>query len=220
MIRAILFDWGGVFNPQHETLHGYHAVAQRFGYTPADFYAHLYSGDAWQQARVGALTSREYWQQMHTTLGVPGQLDQFLAELFAGETINPVLVTLAELLRSRYRIGLLSNALDDLETVLSERWQVMHLFDVVINSARVGVAKPDPHAFQHALAALECDAGSVLFIDDKARNISAAEALGIPSIHYTTTAALLDELLARGIIAVAEQRSLQAHDAAAMRNDD
>jgi len=208
MIRAILWDWGGVFNPQHETLNGYHTVAERYGFTPADFYAHLYSGSEWQQARIGALTSREYWGQIQQSLGVPGDLEAFVAELFAGEMLNPALVALADLLRTRHRSGLLSNALDDLETQLAERWQVAHLFDVVINSARVGVAKPNPRAFQLALEALGCEHDEVLFIDDKLRNIIAAQAFGITSIHYTTPAALLKALVKRTLLSEAESKRL------------
>lgn len=208
MIRAILWDWGGVFNPQHETLNGYHTVAERYGFTPAAFYDHLYSGNAWQQARIGAMTSREYWGQIQQGLGVTGELEVFLAELFAGEVINPTLVALAEVLHARYRSGLLSNALDDLETQLADRWQVAHLFDVVINSAQVGVAKPNPRAFQLALEALDCHQDEVVFIDDKLRNIIAAQAFGISSIHYTTAPALLKALVKRKLLTEAESKRL------------
>lgn len=208
MIRAVLLDWGGVFNPQHETLHGYHELAKRGGRSAEELYAHLYSGPEWAAARIGQMTSREYWSHMQRTLGVVGELDAFLAAVFAGETINPTLVALTKTLRSRYRIGLLSNAMDDLETALAERWNVADLFDVVINSARVGVAKPDPRAFALALLALECEPADVLFVDDKLRNIIAAQALHIPSIHYTTASVLLDELLRHAIIRADEYEEL------------
>ena len=208
MIRAILWDWGGVFNPQHETLNGYHTVAERYGFTPAEFYAHLYSGNEWQQARIGALTSRDYWGRVQRGLGVPGELEAFLAELFDGEVLNPTIVALTEILRSRYKIGLLSNALDDLETQLADRWQVAQLFDVVINSARVGVAKPNPRAFQLALEALDCQHEEVVFIDDKLRNIIAAQAFGIPSIHYTTAPLLLKALLKRKLLSETDYKQL------------
>lgn len=208
MIEAILFDWGGVFNPQHETLDGYHDLATRLGYSPEDFYALLYSGDDWRQARVGRRSAREYWSAMQRTLGVPGDQASFLAQLFAGETINPTLVALARLLRRRYPVGLLSNALDDLERNLTERWRLNDCFDVVINSARIGVAKPEPAAYAAALDALGKPAHAVLFIDDKLRNVTASRALGIPTIHYTTAPALLAELAERAIITRAECEEL------------
>lgn len=193
MITAVLFDWGGVFNPQHESLAGYHAVAQRYGHTPERLYDVLYSGDEWRTARIGGMTSEAYWRTMQAKLGVNGTLDTFLADLFAGNTIDPELIVIAEQVHVRYRTGLLSNALDDLEQQLADAC-VDHLFDVVINSARVGVAKPDPRAFELALEALATPAEEVLFIDDKWRNVVAARAMRIPTIHYTTPAALREEL--------------------------
>ena len=60
------------------------------------------------------------------------------------------------------------------------------------------------------LAALEHPAGEVLFFDDKLRNITAAQALGIPSIHYTGAPALLAELRRRDLITPDEHAELRA----------
>ncbi len=215
MITAILFDWGGVFNPQHESLHGYHTLAARYGHTPESLYALLYSGPEWQAARTGRCTSRTYWSQMQAALGVPGTLDMFLADLFAGEEIEPTLVALARLVRQRYRVGLLSNALDDLEELLEQRWHVADCFDVVVNSARLGVAKPDPRAYAAAVAALETPVHNIMFIDDKWRNVVAAREWGLPTIHYQSPHQLLTELAALKVISAAEQAQLLAHAAAA-----
>lgn len=193
MTQAILFDWGGVFNPQHESLEGYRSIAQRYGHSAESLYALLYNGDEWRQARVGQLTSQAYWSGMQQKLGIDGELSGFMNELFAGEQLNQQMVHIAQVLQRRYRTGLLSNALDDLETIL-ERWQVANLFDVVINSARVGVAKPNPQAFELAVAALGVPMREIVFIDDKLRNVQAARAFGLPTVHFTTTAALIDEL--------------------------
>ncbi|MFD3166000.1 HAD family hydrolase [Herpetosiphon sp. NSE202] len=193
MTQAILFDWGGVFNPQHESLEGYRSIAQRYGHSAESLYALLYNSDEWRQARVGQLTSQAYWAGMQQKLGIDGELSGFMNELFAGEQLNQQMVRIAQVLQRRYRTGLLSNALDDLETIL-ERWQVANLFDVVINSARVGVAKPNPQAFELAVEALGVPMREIVFIDDKLRNVQAARAFGLPTVHFTTTAALIDEL--------------------------
>jgi len=44
------------------------------------------------------------------------------------------------------------------------------------------------------------DASETLFIDDNYRNITAAEACGIQSIHFQSPALLIDELKKRGVI--------------------
>ncbi len=66
------------------------------------------------------------------------------------------------------------------------------------------MAKPDPRAYWLALDGLGVAPDEALFIDDKPRNVRASEALGIPTIHYTTAAALEAELVRRGLLDAAE----------------
>ncbi|HEY1013714.1 MAG TPA: HAD family phosphatase [Herpetosiphonaceae bacterium] len=210
MIKAILFDWGGVFNLKHEAIAGYDELAARYGHTPESFYDLLYGGADWQQARVGGLSSRQFWARIHRELGAADDLDTFIEALFADDRIDPVLVALAETLQPRYPLGLLSNALDDLEQLLEQRWQVSHLFEVIVNSATAGVAKPEPAAYQLAVDNLGFAPAETLFIDDKPRNVDAARALGIPTIHFTGTPALLAELAELAIIGPAERAALES----------
>ncbi|GIV97862.1 MAG: haloacid dehalogenase [Herpetosiphonaceae bacterium] len=209
-IRGIIFDFGGVFSPQHESLAGFTAAAKRFGRSEQELYDLLYSGEEWRLARTGRLRAEEYWRRMMGLLGLQpdGDVQSFLAELFSGEAIDPQVVRIATLLGQRYPLALLSNALDDLEILLVEKYRLRHLFAAVINSAAVGVAKPDPQAYELALQALGLSPSEALFIDDKQRNVQAALTLGIPSIRYTTPQALTAELLARCLLDEQEIASL------------
>jgi epoxide hydrolase-like predicted phosphatase len=202
MIKGIIFDFGGVFTDAHESLHGFSAAADRFGHTPESLYDLLYSGPAWQAAKLGRITTADYWRAMMAALGLDsaGDLESFLAELFAGETIDREVIAIAEQLQRRYPLALLSNATDSLESALADRYGVSHLFRVVINSAAAGVAKPDPEAYWLALAGLGVEPHESLFIDDKPRNVAAAEALGIPSLLFTGADQLRRDLAGRGLL--------------------
>lgn len=202
MIRAVIFDFGGVFDSRHESLTGFTEAAERYGVTSQAFYDRLYSGDAWREAKIGQITGRDYWQRIMVELGHDPQDDvaAFRQMLFAGHTLDPAVVALAERLHEHFPLGLLSNATDELEQLLEEHYGIAHLFDVVINSARARVAKPDPQAYQLVLDGLGVAASEALFIDDKPRNIGAAEALGIPSILFTDAEALERDLVARRLL--------------------
>jgi epoxide hydrolase-like predicted phosphatase len=201
MVRGIIFDFGGVFNAAHETLEGFAVASQRYGYSAEALYDLFYSGPAWQAAKLGRMASADYWREMMRALNLDaaGDIQAFRAELFAGQLLEADVVALAEQLHRRYPLALLSNALDDLESDL-EQFAVRHLFQVVVNSATAGVAKPDMRAYQLALDGLGLQPHEALFIDDKPRNIEAAEALGIPSLLFTTAASLRAELQARGLL--------------------
>lgn len=68
------------------------------------------------------------------------------------------------------------------------------LADAVVNSSRVGVAKPDPGIY--LLAAQQAGAAPerCLFVDDRQRNVDAAAALGMTVVHYRTPADLREAL--------------------------
>jgi FMN phosphatase YigB (HAD superfamily) len=156
MIKGIIFDFGGVFNNAHESMAGFADAAARFGHTPQSLYDLLYHGSSWQAAKLGRITTESYWREMMVALGEdPARdLDAFLADLFVGEALDREVVRIAERLHQRYPLALLSNATDNLESLLADRFGIRHLFRVVVNSATAGVAKPDPEAYWLALAGL------------------------------------------------------------------
>jgi HAD superfamily hydrolase (TIGR01509 family) len=69
-------------------------------------------------------------------------------------------------------------------------------------SCRTGVRKPDPAAYWGAARALGREPGACLFIDDNLQNCRAAEAIGMPSIHFRDTDMLWAELVQRQIVRV------------------
>ncbi len=60
-------------------------------------------------------------------------------------------------------------------------------------------AKPDPECFRATLALLDADPGDVVFLDDRADNVTGAAALGIRSVQFTDAAAARDGLARHGI---------------------
>lgn len=197
MVKAVIFDFGGVFDSKHESLEGFREAAMQYGLTPEAFYDLLYSGDAWQQAKLGSINARDYWRSVMLSLGhdASEDVEAFRRRLFAGHQLDAGVVHIAERLHRRVPLALLSNATDELEMLLESQYGIHELFDVVINSARAHVAKPDPRAFHLALTGLKVEPEQALFIDDKLRNILAARALGIPSIHFTDAEALERDLI-------------------------
>ena len=68
-----------------------------------------------------------------------------------------------------------------------------HLSDVVpwaFVSGEAGVRKPEPAAFDAALAIVGREARDVIFVDDSLTNVEAATRYGIAAIHFEGAAAL------------------------------
>ncbi len=192
-IEVVLFDFGGVVVPPQ----GGAALAEfetRLGLDPGLLHPLMFDSELWRDVSVGKLDTDGYWGAVgQGTQRDPALLREMLAAVWEPPSVDEDVIEIIRALRSRTRVALLSNASLGLEAHL-ERLGIAALFDPIINSARVGLRKPDPAVFQHALAVLGVPPEAVLFIDDKARNTIVAEELGIPSIvfenAYTLAAAL------------------------------
>jgi putative hydrolase of the HAD superfamily len=72
--------------------------------------------------------------------------------------------------------------------------EVVGMFDVVIESSKVGVRKPDPHFYEIALDAVGVSPHDAVFLDDLGVNLKPARALGITTIKVDDPAVALAEL--------------------------
>jgi putative hydrolase of the HAD superfamily len=68
------------------------------------------------------------------------------------------------------------------------------LFDVVVESSRAGVRKPDPAAYELVLGELAVPAAEVVFLDDLGINLKPARAMGMATIKVADPQQALDEL--------------------------
>lgn len=85
---------------------------------------------------------------------------------------------LLSVLKKRYPLALVSNFYGNLETVLDEM-HLRDLFDHVIESAAVGVRKPDPQIFEIALQRMGLPPADVMVVGDSMKNdIAPAQSLG------------------------------------------
>lgn len=104
-------------------------------------------------------------------------------------TVNLDVLNMVMLARARCSVGLITNATDRLPRDLAALGLTEQL-DFIINSSDIGVAKPDPEIFRHALAATNTPPQQAVFIDDTASNVAAASAMSIRSHHFTSAAGL------------------------------
>ena len=89
-------------------------------------------------------------------------------------------------LKPRFKIGFLSNVGDDLMDVLFSKEQ-QALFDDVVLSFKVAMAKPEPEIYELSAANLGLDTTDCLFVDDVQRYIDGAEVAGMQAILFTST---------------------------------
>lgn len=94
-------------------------------------------------------------------------------------------------LKQQYHVSLLSNTNSAHVEKLRDRYDFYAPFDQVFLSHEMGVMKPDPAIFQQVLTALEIPAAAAVFFDDGARNVAAAQAVGMQAYQVDSPQAVL-----------------------------
>lgn len=97
-----------------------------------------------------------------------------------------------------YKLGLLSIHTKEWIEYCERKYKYHHLFNTISYSYH-GVSKPDKESFELVLKQLEAKPIETLFIDDNAKNISAAKNLGLNTIKFVNPTQLRDELRDYGI---------------------
>ena len=72
-------------------------------------------------------------------------------------------------------------------------------FDIIFNTAEIGIAKPDPAVFHHVLAELEVGVDEVVFIDDLPENVEGARTAGLRAHVHTDRASTAEFLRDHGV---------------------
>jgi len=72
--------------------------------------------------------------------------------------------------------------------------EVMTLFDHIIESAKIGLRKPDPRIYRMMIEALQVDPGKCVYLDDLGVNLKPAREMGMTTIKVVTAPQALAEL--------------------------
>jgi putative hydrolase of the HAD superfamily len=197
VIRAVLFDFGGVISTSpfdsfanFERVNGLpEGIIRTINSTNPDT-------NAWSQLERSAVDLEGFCSLFEAEAHALGhELDgHAVLACLAGE-IRPEMVQAIRRCSQHFQTGCLTN--NFVPTDLIERPQmaeVYALFDAVIESSKVGVRKPDPRIYEIACDALEVVPEQVVFLDDLGVNLKPARAMGMATIKVVTPAQALREL--------------------------
>jgi putative hydrolase of the HAD superfamily len=140
----------------------------------------------------GTISEGEFVCQLNAglsdVLGRPVDLHGFGDTFFAALHPNDELFAFMRELHGRgYRMAILTNNVREWEPLWRAMLPIDEIFELVVDSAFVGMRKPDPAIYELLLGRLELPADATLFVDDLEVNCDAARALGMNAVHFTST---------------------------------
>ena len=194
-LKAVLFDLGGVI-----TTSPFEAFAEyeRTRGLPAGFIRSLNAtnpdDNAWARLERNAVSFEEFCQLFEAEARSAGHELEAAAmmRLLAGE-IRPEMVTAVRRCQERLRTAALTNnfTLPHGDPAMTE---IRELFEVIVESSRIGVRKPDPRFYELACAELGIAPNESAFLDDLGVNLKSARALGMTTIKVDDPSRAIAEL--------------------------
>jgi epoxide hydrolase-like predicted phosphatase len=199
-IKAVIFDQGGVIVRTEYQAPRQH-LAERFGMEYDDIDKVVFGGGANSsaaRASIGEITEDEHWLNVMKLLKQPAsEYERIRDEFFGGDVIDHEILDFLRSIKPKFKVALISNAWSGLRNyIVREKFD--DVFDHMIISAEVGVAKPDAKIYHIALEQLQVQPEEAVFVDDFIENIEACEEIGMEAIHFkhpTTAIQQLKELL-------------------------
>jgi putative hydrolase of the HAD superfamily len=207
-VRAVIFDYGGVL--RRDGRETYDAVDREQGLPRGSLWSAYHDIPEYRRSREGAIDRPTFRAAIRRALArladdaraeaALAALERRVAELPA---VEPDMRALLERLRraGRVRLGMLSNASPGQRRMFDELG-VSALFDDVVVSADVGLAKPDPSVFRLAAERLGVEPAACLMIDDQPGHLPGAEAAGLRThlFAHDRRAELVARLIAEGAL--------------------
>ncbi len=204
MFKAVLWDFGGVITSSpFEAFNRFEAANN----LPVDIIRSINAtnpdANAWAQLESSSidvdkfdiLFAQEAAEKGHEIRG------RQVLELLSGE-IRPEMVKALSIIKLSHDIGCITNNVRSGEGPGMARTEqkakaveaIMGMFDVVIESSKVGIRKPDPAIYEMACEQMGITPSEAVYLDDLGINLKPARALGMTTIKVLNANQAIDEL--------------------------
>ncbi len=128
-------------------------------------------------------------REIEAELGRPAAMHRFATHYFAALHPNAEMIDLMRGIAERgHRMAILTNNVREWEPLWRSMLPVDEIFELVVDSAFVGLRKPDPKIYRLTCDRLGVEPQACLFVDDIEINCTAAEELGMTAVHFRETA--------------------------------
>jgi putative hydrolase of the HAD superfamily len=206
MKKAVLWDFGGVIlSSPFEAFRRYETDHD----LPLDFIRGINTtnphGNAWALMERNEISSEQFDELFAVESSALGHevRGADVLSLLAGQ-VRPEMVAMLDRVKAAgFRVACLTNniadgdggvAADDARSV--QIAEIMARFDVIVESSKIGVRKPEQRFYEIACELLNVQPEECVFLDDLGVNLKPAAAMGMATIKVVTAEQAIAELSA------------------------
>lgn len=200
-IEAVIFDFGGVLTSSPFEAFARYEVERGL---PIDIIRRTNAANhlenAWakfERAEVDIDTFDKLFATESLALGAEVRGRDVLP-LLQGD-LRPGMVEALKRIKTQFKTGCITNnlpanAIGSMTGRSLYVAEVMVLFDHVIESAKIGLRKPDPRIYQLMVETLKVDPNNCVYLDDLGVNLKPAREMGMKTIKVTSGGQAIAEL--------------------------
>jgi putative hydrolase of the HAD superfamily len=201
MLEAVIWDFGGVFTTS--PFEAFARFEQKRG-LPKDIIRRTNAANhlenAWakfERAEVDVETFDRLFAAESASLGAEVRGKDVLP-LLSGD-LRPEMVEALKRVKARFKTGCITNnlpanAIGSASGRTLYIAEVMALFDHIIESAKIGLRKPDPRIYRMMVDALGVDPKTCIYLDDLGVNLKPARDMGMTTVKVVSAPQAIAEL--------------------------
>jgi HAD superfamily hydrolase (TIGR01509 family) len=192
MIRAVIFDLGGVYFTDgfKSAINKFH---RKYG-MPAKKLKDELVGGIGKDYCTGKISRKVFWNRLSKSFKLSEKhtkLDNMWNECYY---INPDLRQMARQLRKKMKIGILSSTSRQRLAYLNKKYDFYKDFHYRQFSYHTKTTKSDEKTFEFLAAKLKMKPSEILYIDDEFEHLRAAKKAGIKTLKFTNNIQLERDL--------------------------
>lgn len=136
----------------------------------------------------GEISYEQLLENMAEALGL--EKEEMIMQWNSLFRLREEIVPYIERLKEKNKIALLSNAPEGVVEKLFKKHDLERLFDKMVISSQIRMAKPDNEIYQYCVSLFEENFEEIYMIDDNLKNLEKLSEIGIKPIHYKGTESL------------------------------
>ncbi|MBK8957396.1 MAG: HAD-IA family hydrolase [Proteobacteria bacterium] len=202
--KAVLWDFGGVITTSpFDNFNRYEAARG----LPLDFIRGVnalnHHDNAWARFESSRCSVEEFDVLFAAETAAAGHeiRGREVIGLLGGD-VRPRMVKVLTRCKADYRVACLTNnanagqgtGMSSTDQQAADVKAVMKLFDVIIESSKEGIRKPDPRIYQMACERIGVTPDAIVYLDDLGINLKPARDMGMTTIKVTSEQQAIDDL--------------------------
>ncbi len=185
MHKAVIFDLFGVFCPDI-TMDWFKQTVPDYETKLSDFRAICTKSD------YGKLSRQDFYEEVSALAGI--EASSMKSGVEARIVIDKMLARyVTGLHEQNYKTACMSNGTHEWTRRMITEHGLADLFDEIVVSGDLGIAKPNPGIYIHTLGKLGVSPHEAVFVDDRQVNVDGALDVGIQSLLFTGTQQFIDD---------------------------